>query len=400
MFSRHVEHVSATKIFAGDLGDHRQALIYSMKVTVGEPLAMVLPLPVPANGPDDAVEFVSLEGYADVFADLRKAFPVMGMAALGSPKSRGPVQKAPVLKVHAVGAFEASYVPHPRDFARLDPRFQLPHRVLAALPQYADWGFAVFQLAKGKQIEIHPMALRFPRRDPGSIFYPLTHVHDGELPEQASFDHALYGQLPPVIAALGAWTASHDRLGSFVDTNRTRGLVDGARGGHATTMFGSAPNRDLWMRTPPVTLEDLTGRGTSYAYRVNATFHYASTSHHMYPKWLETSRDKLGALCRGMREGIAAVTSENTRAWQLGDYAQGLPAYFMNGNQLWAGTDYRNGRWDQTPSGPGVIAFRPFGELVEQQDIWLAFAQLPAQDDARAINQALCQLLDRIARDA
>src|SRR5688572_19902922 len=113
MFSRRVEHVSATKIFAAGLPDGRQSLIYSMS---------------------DAIEFVNLENYKDVFDDLKRAFPDLGTFAQAAPLSRGgPVAKS-VLKVHAVGAFEASYVPRASDFDRLDPRFRLPPSVLETLP--------------------------------------------------------------------------------------------------------------------------------------------------------------------------------------------------------------------------------------------------------------------------
>lgn len=400
MFSGQVEHVSATNIFAGDLADGRQALIYSMTVTAGEPLAMVLPLPVPANGSDDAVEFVNLEGYADLFTDLKKAFPDRRILPLGR-SGGGPPAKAKLV-VHEVGAFVASYVPHSRDFARLDPRYRLPPNILAALPHYADWGFAVFQLAKGKQKEIHPMAMRFPRRVPGSLFFPLTHVHDGQLPKAAHFDHALYAQVSPLMSRLLAWDSSLDVLGRFVDHARTHGLIDPTMPGCAKTLFGPGDNFDWWLEPPEdgLGMEDLAGRGESYAYRVNTLYYYAASSHHLYPKWLDTTSNKLLALCRGIRDGLAELTARNARAWQLGPDSPHLQPYFMNGDQLWSGTDYTNGRWTKSPDGPGRIAFRPFGELVEQQDISLAFTRVPSQDDARAINRTLCEMLDRIARDA
>lgn len=395
MFSRRVEHVSATKIFAGDLPDGRQSLIYSMTVTAGEPLAMVLPLPVPANGPDDAVEFVNLEGYAELFADLKKAFPdSMTMFAQPASRSLGPPVKKPLV-VHEVGAFVASYVPHARDFTRLDPRFRLPTSVLDALPQYADWGFAVFQLDAAKQKSIHPMAMRFPRRAPGSIFFPLTHVHDGQLPAAAHFDHSLYAQLPPLIAALTEFSASKSPLGYFVDGQRAHGLIDGTLGGHGKMLFGDLPNRDLWMHPPAgITLADLSGQSPSIRYRVNATYHYAAKSHYQYPGWLATSATKLPQLCRGMRDGLASLEQRNAKPWQLGDRFEA--PYFMNGNQLWSGTDYMTGRPAPEPQGPGFIAFRPFSKSVEQQDISIAFATMPNQDDALAINRTLCEMLERI----
>ena len=39
------------------------------------------------------------------------------------------------------------------------------------------------------------MAFSFPRRDPGQLFFPTLHVHDGQVHETAAFDHTLYCQL-------------------------------------------------------------------------------------------------------------------------------------------------------------------------------------------------------------
>ena len=80
-FSRPVKHVSATQIFARLMPEQRQALVYSMNVEIEDDLAMVLPIPVPAGSPDDAVSFVSLEGYDLFFDDLAAAFPSVYAAA-------------------------------------------------------------------------------------------------------------------------------------------------------------------------------------------------------------------------------------------------------------------------------------------------------------------------------
>jgi hypothetical protein len=49
-FSRPVESVSATRIFARADEGGRQVLVYSMLFQATEPLAMVLPLPVKEGG--------------------------------------------------------------------------------------------------------------------------------------------------------------------------------------------------------------------------------------------------------------------------------------------------------------------------------------------------------------
>jgi hypothetical protein len=244
IFSRHIEHVAATKIFARGLADGRQVLIYAMDVAMAEDLAMVLPLPVPANGPDDAVELVSLEGYPTLFDDLKRAFPSAVPALRG--KGIEDLEQSLSLAVHTVGAFEASFVPHPRDFARLDARFRLPGRVLDALPAYADWGFAVFQLRAARDgTSVHPMALRFPRRDRTAVFFPTVHVHDGSVPATAAFDHALYAQH---VAGDRMWIASLGPLAAFVPHQRAGGLVDGDAPGVVKEIRGQQPNRDVWLR--------------------------------------------------------------------------------------------------------------------------------------------------------
>src|SRR5678816_3478262 len=193
MFSRNVRFVGGTKIFAKRSGA-RQSLAYAMSVEMDEALAMVLPLPVPPSPPEDAVEFVDLKGYPKLFDDLANAFPVAAVAgAYSQSLSREPPVKR-ALVVHDVGDFVASFVPTRKDFARLDARFRLDDGVFDRLPQYADWGFAVFQLKASKnRQDVHPMAFSFPSREDG-IFFPTVHVHHGQVEPEANFDHMLYCQ--------------------------------------------------------------------------------------------------------------------------------------------------------------------------------------------------------------
>lgn len=395
MFSRPVEHVSATKIFARGLEDGRQVLVYSMQLATRTPLAMVLPVPVPPDGPDDAVELVSLERYPELFRDLKRAYPET-LSYLAQPKSRGLFRSATkTLEVKQVGAFEASFVPNPRDFTRLDARFRLPPNVLSAVPQYADWGFVVFQLNKSSRVEVHPMAFRFPRRDPDSIFFPTVHVHDGTVPTLASFDHLLLAQLPPLLAALLPWEQSLGPLGAYVDAARAAGLIDGAATGQGTLMVGQQPNRDHWYRSPAgITVDDLEGRGDTYRYRVRASYHFADASHPSYPQWKATASERLPSLCQGLRAGLAELTATHARAWQLAPLVEGMRPHFMNGSQLWSGTDYMHGSSQLTP-GPGLVRFTPFTQRVEPQDITLGFAQVPDVEGAMAIDRALGAMLDR-----
>ncbi len=188
IFTGNIGRVSGTQIFARIDGS-QQWLAYEMKVEAAQPLAMVLPLPVTVGAGEDAVRFVDVSGIADLFERLGGLFP----APLGVQSFGGPVERAANLAVHEVGSFVASYVPSIGDFERLDARFRLESGVWQAMPQYADHGFAVFQLAAGNK-KLHPMALSFPTRHVSKLYFPCMHVHDGEVHERAAFDHMLFAQ--------------------------------------------------------------------------------------------------------------------------------------------------------------------------------------------------------------
>lgn len=245
-FSRPVFSVSATNIFARAVPDGRQYLAYSMTLSAAEDLAMILPLPVPHGTPEDAVTFIDLSGYAELFSDLAKGFAKVMLSAERSapaPRSRAP------LAIVEVGSFEASFVPSIRDFDRLEPRFRLPTTAWSQLPGYDHFGFAVFKLRRGSQ-RIHPMAFAFPRAATNSLFFPTVHIHDGDMHSEADFDHALFfqGSQGAVGSILGEWRSSDMKASHFVNVAKTRGIVDGQRIVHRLQLKGRAPNRDIYLK--------------------------------------------------------------------------------------------------------------------------------------------------------
>lgn len=256
MFSRPVKHVARTKILASALDGGRQALVYAMDVSLGEELAMVLPVPVPRGSAEDALSFVDLSGYAGFFDDLEKAFPPALLMASRS-KGFGAPQSAPTLVVHEVGDFDASFVPKRADFARLDARFRLPDAIWGALGRYDDWGFAVFKLRpkRGflglsiKTQSVHPMAFVFPSREPEALYFPTVHVHDGALPSTAHFDHHLYAQARGVLGASLGWARSNGPVERYVDLERARGVLSPGDAQHELVV-GVLPNDDVWLRAP------------------------------------------------------------------------------------------------------------------------------------------------------
>lgn len=397
-FSRSVSSVGATKIFARGLDPDHQVLVYAMNVALDEELAMILPLPVPPAPADDAVTFITLEGEESFFGQLARAFPPLGAPA--ARQAFAPPAKAQPLEVVDVGQYEASFVPTPTDFNRLDARFRLPGGFLEALPGYADYAFAVFRLKpaarRAKPQNVQPMAFRFPRREPRALFFPTVHVHDGHVPQAASFDHTLFCQADGLLEATLGWTASTSALGAHVQGAQSLGVVDAERGGFATSIWGTNANEDVWLREPAeVTLAELRGDGECYAFELAASaMHAFGHERAARPAWSETASRRLPALCRGLRQGLAELTARRRQAWHLTQLTPDAPAHFMNGHQLWSGTDYRDGR-PASPGGAGRVRFSPFSERVQPQSISLGFAELPSQEEALAINAELCRLLDR-----
>lgn len=231
LFGGHADggvRVSATNIFARMVRPGVQAIAYSMNLDTAAEVAMVLPIPIaPGTG---AIEFVDLSKFPKLFEDLAHLFAV--------PQRKGGFRfslggGARVLPVFEVGAFVASFVPARADFARLDPRFRLDDRALAKLP--ADYGFAVFQLKPGKQT-VHPMAFTFATREPTKLFFPTTHVHAGDLPARAKFDHTLYFQNDHTF-----------NLSFMVACESYNGLVEPGRHVARQILRGRRRNTDVWI---------------------------------------------------------------------------------------------------------------------------------------------------------
>jgi hypothetical protein len=246
-FSRPVDFVHSTKIFARAEDSHRQFLVYSMSVSAKEDLAMILPLPMRAGSGENAVRFISLEEYPQFFEDMEKGFPKpppptgtkRTMAAAALPLA--------TLEVVQVGSFEASFVPTVADFARLDERFRLPPGTWEKLPAYRHYGFAVFKLKPGTKT-VHPMAFSFPRANIGSLFFPTVHIHDGKVHERAGFDHLLYCQRAETDATrLTDWRESPEPAGHFVKAAQTKGIVRPDHHCHRVAMRGQLENRDVWV---------------------------------------------------------------------------------------------------------------------------------------------------------
>lgn len=273
-FSRPVQSVSATSIFARPIAGGRQALAYAMAYQATEDLALILPIAVPPGAGEGAVEWIDLSACGDLFDRLDRAFP-RAEVSRGAPPA--PQAGAPAtLRVARVGSFEASFAPTGAELARLDPRFRLPQDVIDRLPVEGDRGFVVAQL-RADATAMHPLAFTFPRADPAAVFFPTIHVHDGEVHATAEFDHTLVLQaagLPAVASADedgplerlagavrrlvgqggslgdGPWERATRPASDVLDPATTGGLVDPDLPLARLRLHGDLPNEDVLVRLP------------------------------------------------------------------------------------------------------------------------------------------------------
>jgi hypothetical protein len=393
-FSRSVRHVSSTRIFARPLPEGRQLVVYGMSLELDEDVAMVLPIPVPAGSPEDAVRFVDLSGHARFLDEIDALFPAEitrgRESMLAAPQA--PRQK---IAVHDVGDFEASFVPSQADFDRLDERFRLPAGVWGKLPGYADWGFCVFKLrppsgilAAVKSIfsklrTIHPMAFDFPRRDPRAIFFPTVHVHDGAVHEKAEFDHALFVQPDAAWEPLIDWQRSEARPPS-ISAGGTELACAGAFV-YRKRMNGDWPNRDTIIDEGKLLRRH--AFGPTFRLRMKTD---AQETGWFPTQWREVTEAELERIKLSVFAELVPSFEKNQSAWRLRPFRNDLPlAYpeFYESFPTALPPDVRDGC---------LVSFRSsLNDGIEPQELTVAFAGLPSKDEREAIHVAFAAAIKR-----
>jgi len=284
-------------------------------------------------------------------------------------------------------------VPCLADFARLDERFRLAPSVWAGIPEVADWGFAVFQLSPERgwlggvrDQTVHPMAFEFPLREPGALFFPTLHIHDGAVHPTAHFDHTLYCQADGILGATLAWTRSNGPLGAEVNELRSRGLVRGDAGGFSLALEGERPNRDVVLRPPAWSGGDVTRvAGDCWAAQLHGS--YAFADERTVPPdrraWIATSRHHLDRIFAALRDELPVLIAARRQEWNLTAYPGGeLPSFWPS----------------RYPTKQKRGAFLFMGELytpsVEHQEIALCFRAAPSMELEQAIQRELRALLE------
>ena len=255
IFSQAIQNVSDTLIFARHTDRDTQYVVYEMKYMSETENAMILPLPVQTPATESTIQFIDLSQYDSFFKDLSRAFPEIQPRGFARLAADGQVASNSILPVHEVGSFIASFVPTVGQFDRLDPRFSLPKSTWDKIPDYSDYGFAVFKLKQlaGKP---HPIAFEFKSRT-NDIFFPTMHIHDGEVHDREEFDHTLYLQHPSFDAQVGRYhgpnmpdrqtglVRSKAKAGEAVNCEKTKGIVEPELLLHRVSYNGVYPNRDM-----------------------------------------------------------------------------------------------------------------------------------------------------------
>lgn len=388
-----------------------------MTLSFSEELAMILPLPVAKQvaSQEDSVEFLNLSHYRRFFTDLAKCFPPPKPppGILAAAMRSGPMPQT--LVVHDVGDYVASFVPQTRDFDRLDPRFRLPTSLAQLHDEYADWGFAVFQLKPSQRPgpaptpqAIQPMAFTFPSRRPEAIFFPTLHIHDGQSVEPiAQFDHQLTLQTQdPLLTQTLGWRQSEFRLGKFVNPDKSGVLTAPKNIAHRTALSGQLPNEDTWIEPPVCSgLDRLSGRGERFFFTLDISAAYRPAKTDKERRQKQVARTRIDALHAGLQTGLPDLCRAQSAAWGLttpkpltfwqrlrGDeiprlWLSGRTPYMLGPNGLTAipvGTP-----------GPYALEIRAATEAVPQQSVSFLFARIPGPAIIEEIETALANLLDR-----
>jgi hypothetical protein len=237
------------------------------------------------------------------------------------------------------------------------------------------------------------MAFTFPSRRPRALFYPTLHVHDGHVPERASFDHSLYCQTDDgLLAETFPFSRSEDVLGKHVDAARAGGLINGEGSGFRNALMFDQPNADHWYEAPACAgAHVLRGKGELFEFKLSATAaYYTEYGRPVARAWQEAARTKLDALHAGLHDGLAALTAERRETWDLVPMSDELTATWLSNNDVYGLASH--GPLRQEVGSECAIRL-PLStdteDLIEAQQVVLGFRRVPAPERVAEIREAL-----------
>jgi hypothetical protein len=217
-----------------------------------------------------------------------------------------------------------------------------------------------------------------------------VHVHDGTVQPTAAFDHALYCQPGPAIAATFGWERSDRPAGRFCDAARSRGVIDGEAPCFRYLLMGPGPNQDTLLVPPAVDPALLDVRRELFRLQVRARSAYFDSPAEPYRTWHRTARQHMAAISRGLAKGLGPLLAARTAEWGMIPYDEGLPEVIQSADQVLAPFSPDPG------DRPCRLTFFVSSARVEPQEVALCFARLPDKERRDAIAGELRRLLDRV----
>jgi len=233
IFSGPVTRVANTRIFARTTDDNKQYLVLQMDYAADRDVALIVPLPTPADTAADAVRFTDLAHYPEFFIDLANGFPIARSAPMP-----GTVEDGSVVPLQRPPENNSSFVPSRAALSELGEDYRDAAAALEQLPEYHDYGFAVFKLPADTE-SMTPVAVEFPTRNAQLLFFPTLTLKEGHVETDSYFDIDLFAQ------AKAGWMRSYDSARSFMDLDRAKDVVDPNLRVERFTVLGIHPNSDI-----------------------------------------------------------------------------------------------------------------------------------------------------------
>lgn len=176
IFSRPIDKVGQTRIFAATLTGGRQVIVYANSVaSSAQKNAMILPFP---TGPCAMFDTTGMKGPGSSIPFFDRLHDMF------HPKTRSP-EPAQALRVDRVGDFLCSYADSIADLERVDASVMIvePDTLEFIKRSYpTGFGFLICKLAEGVTNEhayspIGYVCNRLPTASGGSLFVPTMHEH-------------------------------------------------------------------------------------------------------------------------------------------------------------------------------------------------------------------------------
>ena len=245
VFSQRPDGIAELTLFGCTL-QGRQSLALSLRISAATDIGLIVPVPIAPGAAESEVRLLSTDGSQSLFESLASGFS----PATGRPHRRDADEEAAprTVRYAAAQAMRAVYVPSIADFDRVAAHLRLPEAALASRPEYASYGFYVFELPAGQNVRIVPMGFDFPTRHPEAVYFPTWYGDPTWMPDEGHRDITVYTQFGERLG----WEETRETATRFVNASATRGLIAPDRPVQRKILFGDGNNEDLLAALPSI----------------------------------------------------------------------------------------------------------------------------------------------------